>query len=172
MDRFIKALATAFVITLGMLLWIGAIASLLISCASHKERVSIHQNDSISIVIDSSAHSSSFESMIIRNFSFDSLIFSEKVVFDSACPETAHGSERTLIIRGFKASTTENNKGTEESQSKREALTEQHKKDSTQNNSSTETAGSSLISTKLPAKLIIIGLLVIIFLYYKCYKKK
>ena len=83
MDRYFKALATAFVLTLGLLLWIGAIASIFISCATHKEKVSIHKSDSISIVQDHTDHSSSFYSEVLKDFSFDSLIFKEKVVYAS-----------------------------------------------------------------------------------------
>jgi hypothetical protein len=175
MDRYFKALATAFVLTLGLLLWIGAIASIICSCASHKERVSIHTSDSISIVQEHTAQSSSFESMILRNFTIDSIIFSERLLIpDSATSETAHGSERTLIIRGFRGGTIENKKQIEERQSEREALKQHHEKDSTSQNSDTRTAGAALTQFSTTDLILLVIVLIIMFLskelYYKCKK--
>ena len=146
MDRYFKALATAFVLTLGLLLWIGAIASIFISCASHKEKVSIHKSDSISIVQDHTEHSSSYFNEVLNNFSFDSLIFKEKVVYaDSVCPETAHSSERTLIIRGFRANTIERTTEEEDSVSDKAAIKQHNENDSTRNTSDTQSVGASFI---------------------------
>lgn len=171
-DEFLKALATAFVFAVGLMLWIGAIASIFISCASHKERVSIHTSDSISIVIDSTAQSSYFERMILKNFSIDSIIFSERLIVpDSVHTETAHGSQRTLIIRGFRGSTIEESKETKESESKREAVKQHHENDSTHQSSETQTVGASLISPYYGYSIISI-LLIVVFLWYKCKIKK
>ena len=146
MDRYFKALATAFVLTLGLLLWIGAIASIFISCASHKEKVSIHKSDSISIVKDHTEHSSSYFNEVLNNFSFDSLVFKEKVVYaDSVCPETAHSSERTLIIRGFRSKTIERTTEEEDSVSDMVAIKQHHENDSTRNTSDTQSVGASFI---------------------------
>ena len=171
-DEFFRALATAFVVTIGIMLWIGAIASIFVSCASHKERVSIHKSDSISIVQEHTAQSSSFESMILRNFSIDSIILSEKLFIpDSAHPETAHGSQRTLVIHGFRANTIEESKETKESESKREAVKQHHENDSTHQSSETQTVGASLISP-YNGYCIISVLLIVVFLWYKCKIKK
>lgn len=174
-DGFFKALATAFVVAVGLMLWIGAIASIFISCASHKERVSIHTSDSISIVQEHTAQSSSFESMILRNFSIDSIILSEKLFIpDSAHPETAHGSQRTIIIHGFRANTIEESKETKESESKREAVKQHHQSDSTHLSSETQTVGASLISPFYGYCIISVLLIVVFFLirWYKCKIKK
>lgn len=171
-DEFLRALATAFVVTIGIMLWIGAIASFFISCASHKERVSIHTSDSISIVQEHTDQSSSFESMILRNFSIDSIILSEKLFIpDSAHPETAHGSQRTIIIRGFRANTIKESKETKESESKREAVKQHHQSDSTHQSSETQTVGASFISPNY-GYCIISVLLIVVFLWYKCKIKK
>lgn len=171
-DEFLRALANALVVTIGIMLWIGAIASIFISCASHKERVSIHKNDSISIVIDSTAQSSYFERMILKNFSIDSIIFSERLIVpDSVHPETAHGSQRTLIIRGFRANTIEEEKEIKESKSKREAVKQHHENDSAHQSSETQTLGASLISPYY-GYCIISVLLIVVFLWYKCKIKK
>lgn len=146
MDRYFKTLATAFVLTLGLLLWIGAIASIFISCATHKEKVSIHKSDSISIVQDHTEHSSSYFNEVLNNFSFDSLIFKEKVVYaDSVCQETAHSSERTIIIRGFRANTIERTTEEEDSVSNKAAIKQHHENDSTRNTSDTQSVGASFI---------------------------
>lgn len=175
MDRYFKALATAFVLTLGLLLWIGAIASIICSCASHKERVSIHTSDSISIVQEHTAQSSSFESMILRNFTIDSIILSERLLIpDSTHPETAHGSERTLIIRGFRGGTIENKKEIEERESKRDSFKQHHENDSTSQNSDTRTAGAALTQFSTTDLILLFIVLIIVFLskklYYKCKK--
>ena len=168
-DEFFKALATAFVFAVGIMLWIGAIASIFISCASHKERVSIHKNDSISIVIDSTAQSSYFERMILKNFSIDSIILSERLFIpDSAHPETAHGSQRTLIIRGLRSNTIEESKETKESESKREAVKQHHQSDSTHQSSETQTVGASLINPEHVYYLIVLCVLVIVVFLVKC----
>lgn len=171
-DEFLRALATAFVVAVGIMLWIGAIASIFISCASHKERVSIRKSDSISIVIDSTAQSSYLQRMILRNFSIDSIILSEKLFIpDSAHPETAHGSQRTLVIHGFRANTIEESKETKESESKKEAVKQHHENDSTHQSSETQTVGASLISP-YNGYCIISVLLIVVFLWYKCKIKK
>lgn len=145
-EDFYRALVSAFVATVGLMLWIGAIASIFISCATHKEKVSIHKSDSISIVQDHTEHSSSFYSEVLNNFSFDSLIFKEKVVYaDSVCPETAHSSERTLIIRGFRANTIERTTSEEDSVSNKAAIKQHHENDSTRNTSDTQSVGASFI---------------------------
>lgn len=168
-DEFFKALATALVVTIGIMLWIGAIASIFISCASHKERVSIHKNDSISIVIDSTAQSSYLQRMILKNFSIDSIIFSERLIVpDSVHPETAHGSQRTLIIRGFRANTIEEEKEIKESKSKREAVKQHHQSDSTHQSSETQTVGASLINPEHVYYLIVLCVLVIVIFLVKC----
>ena len=171
-DEFFKALATAFVVAVGIMLWIGAIASIFISCASHKERVSIHKNDSISIVQKQTAQSSYLQRMILKNFSIDSIILSEKLFIpDSAHPETAHGSQRKLIIHGFRANTIEESKETKESESKREAVKQHQESDSTHQSSETQPVGASLISPNY-GYCIISVLLIVVFLWYKCKIKK
>ena len=176
MDRYFKALATAFVLTLGLLLWIGAIASIFLSCASHKEKVSIHKSDSISIVQDHTEHSSSYFNEVLNNFSFDSLIFKEKVVYaDSVCPETAHSSERTLIIRGFRSNTIERTTEEEDSVSDKAAIKQHHQNDSTRYTSDTQSVGASLIRLSPTDYISLSFVLLLCFLvikYWLCKKTK
>lgn len=174
MDRYFKALATAFVLTLGLLLWIGAIASIFISCASHKEKVSIHKSDSISIVQDHTEHSSSYFNEVLNNFSFDSLIFKEKVVYaDSVCPETAHSSERTLVIRGFRANTIERTTEEKDSVSEKAAIKQHNENDSTRNTSDTQSVGASFIrlSPTDYISIIFVLLLIAYIIRLMCKKK-
>lgn len=173
-NRYYTALATAFVITIGLLMWIGAIASIFISCATHKEKVSIHKSDSISIVQDHTEHSSSFYSEVLNNFSFDSLIFKEKVVYaDSVCPETAHSSERTLIIRGFRSNTIERTTEEEDSVSNKAAIKQHHENDSIQQSSDTQSVGASLIrlSPTDYISIIFVLLLIAYIIRLMCKKK-
>jgi hypothetical protein len=110
--------------------------------------------------------------MILRNFSIDSIILSEKLFIpDSAHPETAHGSQRKLIIHGFRANTIEESKETKESESKREAFNQHHESDSTHQSSETQPVGASLISPNY-GYCIISVLLIVVFLWYKCKIKK
>ena len=176
MDRYFKALATAFVLTLGLLLWIGAIASIFISCATHKEKVSIHKSDSISIVQDHTEHSSSYFNEVLKNFSFDSLIFKEKVVYaDSVCPETAHSSERTLVIRGFRSNTIERTTEEEDSVSDKAAIKQHNENDSTRNTSDTQSVGASFIRlspTDYISIFFVLLLIVFVIRFWLCKCKK
>lgn len=175
-NRYYTALATAFVITIGLLMWIGAIASIFISCATHKEKVSIHKSDSISIVQDHTEHSSSYFNEVLNNFSFDSLIFKEKVVYaDSVCPETAHSSERTLIIRGFRANTIERTTEEEDSVSDMVAIKQHHENDSTRNTSDTQSVGASFIRlspTDYISIFFVLLLIVFVIRFWLCKCKK
>lgn len=175
-NRYYTALATAFVITIGLLMWIGAIASIFVSCASHKEKVSIHKSDSISIVQNHTEHSSSFYSEVLNNFSFDSLIFKEKVVYaDSVCPETAHSSERTLVIRGFRSNTIERTTEEEDSVSDMVAIKQHHENDSTRNTSDTQSVGASFIRlspTDYISICFVLLLIVFVIRFWLCKCKK
>ncbi len=142
-ERFYKALATAFVITVGLLLWLGAIASILCSCASHKERTEIHRSDSTAITKENTELRSSSITDIFKSISIDSIII-EDVVKDSACSETAQ-APRKVIIHGFKASTSSHTTSNVDVTSDKVAKVQSHRSDSVQYQSETKTAGAALI---------------------------
>lgn len=164
-DEFYKALASAFIATVGLLLWIGAIASILCSCASHKERTEIHRSDSTAIIKENTELKSSTISDIIKSISIDSIII-EDVVPDSACSETAH-SPKKVIIRGFKASTSEHTIFNVDSTVNKSAEVSKHKSDSTRYQSEKRTAGAALTPTDY-----ILVVSIILFFIFCVIKKK
>ena len=167
-ERFYKALATAFVITAGLLLWLGAIASILCSCASHKERTEIHRSDSTAITKENTELKSSSITNIFKSISIDSIII-EDVVKDSACSETAR-APRKVIIRGFKASTSSHTTSNVDVTSNKVAEVQSHRSDSMQYQSEKKTAGAALIRLT-PSDYILIVLISLFFIFCVIKKK-
>lgn len=167
-EKFYKALASALVFTLGLMLWFGAIASILCSCASHKERTEIHRSDSTAIIKENTELKSSTISDIIKSISIDSIII-EDVVPDSACSETAH-SPKKVIIRGFKASTSEHTTSNVDVTSDKVAEVQSHRSDSMQYQSEKKTAGAALIRLT-PSDYILIVLISLFFIFCVIKKK-
>ena len=167
-EGFYKALATAFVITVGLLMWLGAIESILCSCASHKERTEIHRSDSTAITKENTELKSSSITDIFKSISIDSIII-EDVVKDSACSETAH-APRKVIIRGFKASTSTHTASNVDVTSDKVAEVQSHKSDSMQYQSEKKTAGAALIRLT-PSDYILIVLISLFFIFCVIKKK-
>lgn len=159
-EDFYRALVSAFVATVGLMLWIGAIASILCSCASHKERTEIHRSDSTAITKDHTELKSSSITDIFKSISIDSIII-EDVVKDSACSETAH-APRKVIIRGFKASTSSHTASNVDVTSDKVAEVQSHRSDSMQYQSETKTAGAALIRLTPSDYILIVAIFFIV----------
>ena len=124
-EKFYRALATALVTTIGIMLWIAAIATIMCGCATHKERTEVHKSDSASVIQEQKQANILTEITSNKTFSFDSIIINETVLSsgDSGCSETAH---RRITIRGFKATTITNTTNKVDSTSKKIVTKESH----------------------------------------------
>ena len=166
---FLRALATAFFITLGIMAWLAAIASIICSCASHKERSEVHKADSVSVVQEKKQSNILTEITSNSNYSFDSIVFNETVVSgDSGRTETAH---RTFVIRGFHATNITSTTNKVDSSSSKNVMIESHKRDSTEQSSQTTAVAKPL--TKF-SDYLTIGFVIIFFslLYVFLYRKR
>lgn len=150
-------------------MWLGAIASILCSCASHKERTEVHRSDSTAITKENTELRSSSITDIFKSISIDSIII-EDVVKDSACSETAH-APRKVIIRGFKASTSSHTASNVDVTSDKVAEVQSHRSDSMQYQSETKTAGATLIRLT-PSDNILIVTIILFFIFCYIRKKK
>jgi hypothetical protein len=147
-ERFYRALATAFVTTISLMLWIAAIATIICGCATHKERSEVHKSDSASVVQEQKQANIITEIASNKTFSFDSIIINETVVSsgDSGCFETAH---RNITIRGFKATTITNTTNKVDSSWNKVVATECHKKDSIESKLEVDTGAKAIFPLKI-----------------------
>ena len=167
--KFYSALATAFAVTVGLMLWLGAMASIICGCASHKERSEVHKADSVSVVQEKKQSNILTEITSNKVYSFDSIIFNETVVSgDSGHTETAH---RTFVIRGFHATNITSTTNKVDSTSSKNVIIESHKRDSTEQSSQTTAVAKPL--TKF-SDYLTIGFVIIFFslLYVFLYRKR
>lgn len=162
---YYRALATAFLITLGIIAWLGAIASIICSCASHKERAEVHKSDSVAVVQEHKQSSFITEITSNKEFSFDSIIYNETVVYgDSGCIETAH---RQFVVRGFHATSIDHTTSKEDSTSSKQSMTESHRRDSVKSLTKTTAIAKPVGMSFFDYILIIAVIIFFSYLYVK-----